>query len=81
MGIDQTFDIQIDGIKKKAKILDVISFQNERYAIYTVDASKDKCDIHTSKIIKNADGYDELTGYVEEEIKEYILNLISDSIK
>lgn len=81
MGIDQTFDIEIDGITKKAKILDVINFQNERYAIYTVDTNKGKCDIHTSKVIKSADGHDELTGYVEAEIKEYILNLISDSIK
>lgn len=81
MGIGQTFDIKIDGITKKAKILDVISFQNERYAIYTVDTNEDKCDIHTSKVIKTADGHDELTGYVETGIKEYILNLISDSIK
>ena len=63
------------------KILDVISFQNERYAIYSVDSLNNRCDIHTSKIIKTDDGHDELTGYAKKEIKEYILNLISDNIK
>ncbi len=81
MDIGQTFDIVIDGIKKQAKILDVISFQNERYAIYTVNSINNRCDIHTSKIIRTDDGHDELTGYASKEIKEYILNLINDNIK
>lgn len=71
----QTFDVLIDGVCVSAKLIDIISLKNERYAIYTVIKDDGLCDIYTSKVVSTPSG-DKLTSFNDSEVKEYILNMI-----
>lgn len=75
----QTFDVLIDGITESAKLIDVISLKNERYAIYTVVKDDGLCDIYSSKVISTEAG-DILVAYNDNEVKQYILDMIEKSI-
>lgn len=75
----QTFDVEIDGITESAKLIDIISLKNERYAIYTVLKDDGLCDIYSSKVI-NTEAGDILVAYNDSEVKQYILDMIEKSI-
>lgn len=76
----QSFNIEIDGIMESAKLIDVISFKNNNYAIYTVIKDNGLCDIYTSKVVKTTDG-DKLVSFNDNEVKQYILDMINKKIK
>lgn len=76
----QSFDVIIDGITETARLIDIIEYKNERYAIYTVIKDDGLCDIYTSKVLSTSSG-DKLVNYNDEEVKNYIQNIINNSIK
>lgn len=75
----QEFDCLIDGLTESAKLIDIIEFKNERYAIYTVIKEDGLCDIYSSKVVKTPTG-DKLVSYTDENAKKYIVDLINNAI-
>lgn len=75
------FDILINGIYKKAKIIDVITYQSQRYAILAIPNKEELCDIYVSKIKRENDGSDKLYNDVDYKVKEHILNMIDECLK
>lgn len=75
----QSFDVLIDGIIETAKLIDIIEYKNERYAIYTIIKDDGLCDIYTSKVLSTPSG-DKLVNYNDEEVKSYIQDIINKSL-
>lgn len=75
----QSFDVIIDGITETARLIDIIEYKNERYAIYTIIKDDGLCDIYSSKVLSTPSG-DKLVNYNDEEVKNYIQNIINNSI-
>ncbi len=75
----QSFDVIIDGITETARLIDIIEYKNERYAIYTIIKDDGLCDIYSSKVLSTPSG-DKLVNYNDEEVKKYIQNIINNSI-
>ncbi len=74
---NNSIEVLIDGIKEKAKLIDVIVYKQERYAIYSLLKENELNDIYISKIISTKSG-DKLVNNIEDEAKEYILNIINN---
>lgn len=74
---NNSIEVLIDGIKEKAKLIDVIAYKQERYAIYSLLNESGLNDIYISKIISTKSG-DKLVNNIEDEAKEYILNIINN---
>lgn len=77
----EKFDINIDNETKRAEMLEIIDYQNKKYAIYSVTEDGKKSDLYVSIIEKDKDGDELLIDLKDETIKELILNVISHSIK
>ena len=76
----QKFDIEIDGVLKQAELIDILEYQDERYAVYFTENKEDTNDLYVSKVIKDENGNDELIDVENEEVKEYILRIIHETI-
>lgn len=74
---NNSIEVLIDGIKEKAKLIDVIVYKQERYAIYSLLNENGLNDIYISKIISTKSG-DKLVNNIEDEAKDYILNIINN---
>lgn len=74
---NNSIEVLIDGIKEKAKLIDVVVYKQERYAIYSLLNESGLNDIYISKIISTKSG-DKLVNNIEDEAKEYILNIINN---
>lgn len=76
----QIFDIEIDGVLKSAELLDIVDYKEERYAVYFTENDETTSNIYISKIVKDSNGNDELVDFDDEEVKNYILKIIHDTI-
>lgn len=76
----QIFDIEIDGVLKQAELLDIVDYNEEKYAVYATVKDEENSDVFASKIIKDSEGNDELVDIDNEEVKNYILNIIHETI-
>ena len=46
MELGKTFDIELNGIYQQATLIDIIEYQRDKYAIYTIMNDNDTCDIY-----------------------------------
>ncbi len=76
----QIFDVEIDGVDKKAELIDTIEYNGEIYAVYFTDNGINTNDIYVSKVIKDAEGYDELVDVEDPKVKEYVMSIIQESL-
>ncbi|MCH5166677.1 MAG: DUF1292 domain-containing protein [Erysipelotrichales bacterium] len=76
----QIFDIEIDGVLTSAELLDIVDYNDASYAVYSVEINSDANNLYVSKVIKDANGNDELVDVEDEEVKSYILNIVNEAI-
>ncbi len=76
----QKFNIEIDGILKKAELIDIIEYEGGRYAVYFTENTNNTDDIFVSRLIKDRDGYDEFVDVEDTRVKDYVMSIIQDSI-
>lgn len=76
----QIFDVEIDGVDKKAELIDTIEYNGEEYAVYFTENGANTNDIYVSKVIQDAEGYDELVDVEDPKVKEYVINIIQESL-
>ena len=74
--MDQKFSIEIDGIEKEAKVINVFEINGREFLIYSIDNGNETSDILYSEIKKDQEGFDQLIDVEDEEIKSNILELI-----
>lgn len=77
----QVFDVEIDGISKQAELIDTVEYEGDKYAVYFTENSANNDDIYISKIVKDEEGYDELVDISNPNVKEYVMNIIEESLK
>ncbi len=73
----QVFDVVVDGIQKKAKVLNILKIDDKKYVIYSIDNGNDTSDIFSSEVVKDEDGYDKLVDILDPNIRKKILVLIN----
>lgn len=76
----QIFDIEIDGVDKKAELIDTIEYAGEKYAVYFTDNGINTNEIFVSKVVQDTEGYDELVDVEDPKVKEYVMNIIQESL-
>lgn len=76
----QIFDVIIDGVDKKAELIDTVEYEGNKYAVYFTDNGNDINEIFVSKVVKDAEGYDELVDIDDAKVKEYVMNIIQESL-
>lgn len=74
--MDQKFNIEIDGVEKEAKVINVFEINGREFLIYSVDNGNETSDILYSEIKKDQEGFDQLIDVDDEEIKKNILELV-----
>lgn len=80
MRAGEIFNVEIDGVLKSAEIIDVIEYSQERYAVYAVSKDDDMSELFVSKIVTRENGSDELIPEVKEEVRDYILKIVHETI-
>ena len=78
--MEQKFNIEIDGIEKEAKVVNVINLEGKEILIYSVDDNGDTTDLYFSEIVKDEEGFDKLVDVESEEIKAKIIELINSML-
>ena len=73
----QKIIVEIDGVEREAKIIDVLNLDNRAFAVYSVDNGNETSDIMYSEVIKDEEGYDKLINVTDPSIKERILQLVN----
>lgn len=76
----QIFDVEIDGVNTSAELIDTIEYEGEKYAVYFTDNGNNTNEIFVSKIVKDAEGYDELVDVDNPKVKEYVMKIIEESL-
>ncbi len=71
----ENFIIEIDGINKKAKALNIVTIDGKRYLIYSVD-NDDNIDIYSSEIVIDTNGTEKLVDIETESVRQKILEII-----
>ncbi len=71
----ENFIIEIDGINKKAKALNIVTIDGKRYLIYSVD-NNDNMDIYSSEIVIDTNGTEKLVDIETESVRQKILEII-----
>lgn len=71
----ENFIIEIDGINKKAKSLNIVTIDGKRYLIYSVD-NDDNIDIYSSEIVIDTNGTEKLVDIETESVRQKILEII-----
>ncbi len=71
----ENFIIEIDGINKKAKALNIVTIDGKRYLIYSVD-NNDNIDIYSSEIVIDTNGTEKLVDIETESVRQKILEII-----
>ena len=71
----ENFIIEIDGINKKAKALNIVTIDGKRYLIYS-DNKKDNIDIYSSEIVIDTNGTEKLVDIETESVRQKILEII-----
>ena len=74
---EQVFDIEVDGVDKKARVLKILSIDDREYVIYTIDNGDGTSNIFSSEIIKDEEGYDKLVDIVDQKVRQNILELVN----
>jgi hypothetical protein len=77
MELGKTFDIELNGIYRQATLIDIIEYQQDKYAIYTIMNDNNACDIYTSRVKIEANGQIQFIGAASEGVRKYLLNLIN----
>lgn len=72
----ENFIIEIDGINKKAKALNIVTIDGKRYLIYSVDNNDDNIDIYSSEIVIDTNGIEKLVDIETESVRKKILEII-----
>ncbi len=73
----ENFIIEIDGINKKAKALNIVTIDGKRYLIYSVDNNNDdNIDIYSSEIVIDTNGIEKLVDIETESVRKKILEII-----
>lgn len=76
----QIFNVLVDGEEKSAELLDIVEYEDERYAVYSVKNVESNYDLFVSKIKKDIEGNEILTDIEDESVKEYILRIIHETL-
>lgn len=76
----QIFDVEIDGVDKKAELIDTIEYKGEKYAVYFTENGINTNEIFVSKVIKDAEGYDELVDVEDPKVKDYVMSIIQETL-
>lgn len=76
----QIFDVVVDGVEQKAELIDIVEYEGARYAVYSIDVDEEASEIYVSKIVTDAEGYDELVDVAEDSVKEYVINIIQEAV-
>lgn len=71
----ENFIIEIDGINKKAKALNIVTLDGKRYLIYSVD-NNDNIEIYSSEIVIDTNGTEKLVDIETESVRQKILEII-----
>ncbi len=71
----ENFIIEIDGINKKAKALNIVTIDGKRYLIYSVD-NNDNIEIYSSEIVIDTNGTEKLVDIETESLRQKILEII-----
>lgn len=71
----ENFIIEIDGINKKAKALNIVTIDGKRYLIYSVN-NNDNIDIYSSEIVIDTNGTEKLVDIETESVRQKILEII-----
>lgn len=71
----ENFIIEIDGINKKAKALNIVTIDGKRYLIYSVD-NNDNIEIYSSEIVIDTNGIEKLVDIETESVRKKILEII-----
>ncbi|OLA33729.1 MAG: hypothetical protein BHW38_06475 [Firmicutes bacterium CAG:321_26_22] len=71
----ENFIIEIDGINKKAKALNIVTIDGKRYLIYSVD-NNDNIEIYSSEIVIDTNGTEKLVDIETESVRQKILEII-----
>lgn len=78
--MEQKFNIEIDGVEKEAKVVNVINLEGKEILIYSVDDNGDTADLYFSEIVKDEEGFDKLIDVESEEIKIKVIELINSML-
>ena len=76
MGEFQKIKVEIDGVEVVAEVLDIVTLDNDEYAIYRVPKDNDTSDVFASKIVKDMDGSERLVDIEDEYTKARLLEII-----
>lgn len=76
----QIFNVLVDGEEKSAELLDIVEYEDERYAVYSVKNVESNYDLFVSKIKKDIEENEILTDIEDESVKEYILRIIHETL-
>ena len=76
MGEFQKIKVEIDGVEVVAEVLDIVTLDNDEYAIYMVPKDNDTSDVFASKIVKDMDGSERLVDIEDEYTKARLLEII-----
>ena len=76
----ENFIIEIDGINKKAKALNIVTIDGKRYLIYSVD-NNDNIEIYSSEIVIDTNGTEKLVDIETESVRQKILEIIEKMFK
>lgn len=76
MGEFQKIKVEIDGVEVVAEVLDIVTLDNDEYAIYKVPKDNDTSDVFASKIVKDMDGSERLVDIEDEYTKARLLEII-----
>jgi hypothetical protein len=78
---EQTFKVETEnGEIKEAKLLNVISNNDNEYAVYAIDNGNDTSNLYASKIIVDANGQSKLIDLEENEEKIAIIKIIKEML-
>jgi len=78
--MEQKFNIEIDGVEKEAKIVNVINLEGKEILIYSIDDNGDTSDLYFSEIVKDEEGFDKLIDVESDEIKVKVIELINSML-
>lgn len=78
--MEQKFNIEIDGVEKEAKVVNVINLEGKEILIYGVDDNGETTDLYFSEIVKDEEGFDKLIDVESNEIKTKVIELINSML-
>ena len=78
--MEQKFNIEIDGVEKEAKVVNVINLEGKEILIYGVDDNGETTDLYFSEIVKDEEGFDKLIDIESDEIKFKVIELINSML-